>query len=339
LSNNREYPIPANEVQRLKAVLSYDVLDTPPEVDFDALTRIASHSLDTPAAVVGLLDADRLWFKSRLGLDAPQLDRDIAFCAHAIMQPGKLLVVEDLSQDSRFKDNPLVMSAPYLRFYAGAPLVDPNGLALGTIAVADIKPRDFSRKQGDVLNDLSVLAMTVLENRRRAHMLGRLAMTDYLTGLANRAQFDRALETELAHAKRTGEPFTLLCMDLDGFKAINDRYGHVAGDEVLCETARRLEEQARSEDIVSRIGGDEFSMIMRSASRDSARMLAKRISETISAPIVLSSGDRVGVGISIGMVDYSDTMDSAVTMLAQADSALYQVKRQPDRGGHHAPVG
>jgi diguanylate cyclase (GGDEF)-like protein len=327
-----QYPIPANEMQRLKAVLSYDVLDTPPEVDFDALTRVASHSLNTPVAVVGLLDADRLWFKSRLGLEVPQLDRDIAFCAYAVMRPGEVLVVEDLTQDNRFKDNPLVTSAPHLRFYAGAPLVDPNGLALGTIAVVDTRPREFSAKQGDVLNDLSVLAMTALENRRRALMLGRLAMTDYLTGLANRAQFDRALESEMAHVKRTGEPFTLLCMDLDGFKGINDQYGHVAGDEVLCEIARRLKEQARAEDIVSRMGGDEFSLIMRSAGQDSARMLAHRITEAVRAPVMLSTGDQVGVGISIGMVDCTDAIESAVSLLAKADSALYKIKRQLSKG-------
>lgn len=322
------YPVPANEVQRLKSLLSYDVLDTPPEVDFDALTRVASHSLNTPAAVVGLLDADRLWFKSRIGLEVPQLDRDIAFCAHAVMRPGEVLVIEDLTQDDRFKDNPLVTNAPYLRFYAGAPLVDPNGLALGTLAVVDTKPRELSGKHTDLLKDLSVLAMTTLENRRRALMLTRLALTDHLTGLGNRAQFDRELGSEMAHAKRTGEPFSLLYMDLDGFKAINDRYGHVAGDELLCEIGRRLKEQARAEDILSRMGGDEFSLIMRGAGQDSARTLAQRITEAVREPIMLSTGDQVGVDISIGMVDYIDAMDSEVTLLAKADSALYEVKRR-----------
>jgi diguanylate cyclase (GGDEF)-like protein len=331
LSNSMPYPIPANEMQRLKAVLSYDVLDTPPEVDFDALTRVASHSLNTPAAVVGLLDADRLWFKSRLGLEVPQLDRDIAFCAYAVMRPGEVLIVEDLTQDSRFKDNPLVTNAPHLRFYAGAPLVDRSGMALGTIAVVDTQPHKLLAQQGDVLKDLSILAMTALENRKRALLLGRLAMTDHLTGLGNRAQFDRALGSEMAHVKRTGEPFSLLCMDLDGFKAINDQYGHVAGDEVLWEIARRLKEQARAEDIVSRMGGDEFSLIMRSAGQDAARMLAQRIAEAVREPILLSTGDQVGVGISVGMVDCTDATDSEATLLAKADAALYQVKRQRNK--------
>jgi hypothetical protein len=90
MSNLKQNVIPENESQRLEAVQSYDVLDSAPEVDFDALTRLAAYSLNTPAAVVGLMDSDRLWFKSRLGIDAPQLDRQIAFCAHAIMCPGEL---------------------------------------------------------------------------------------------------------------------------------------------------------------------------------------------------------------------------------------------------------
>jgi len=134
-------PVPENEAQRLQAVRSYEILDSAPEMDFDALTRVAAYTFDAPAAVVGLMDSDRLWFKSRFGLDVPQLDRQIAFCAFAVMRPDELLVVEDLAQDPRFRGNPLVVEAPNLRFYAGAPLVDHQGYALGTIAVVDVRPR------------------------------------------------------------------------------------------------------------------------------------------------------------------------------------------------------
>lgn len=329
MANQPDCPIPKNEGQRLRALLSYDILDTPPEVDFDALTRVAAQSLNTPAAVVGLMDSDRLWFKSRLGLDVPQVERKIAVCAYAVMNPGELLVVEDLSRDSRFQSNPLVTGAPHIRFYAGVPLVDPNGLALGTLAVVDTQPRTITAGQGEVLSDLAILAMTALENRKRANLLADLAMTDYLTGLANRAQFDRALVSETSHAKRTGEKFALLYMDLDGFKEINDRFGHAAGDEVLCEVARRLKRELRSEDLAARLGGDEFGVIVRSASEFSANALAQRIAQAIQRPMSLSNGDQAEVGISIGLVGYSDGIDSAETLLAQADSALYQGKRRP----------
>lgn len=164
-------PIPENELQRLHAVHAYDILDTLPEIEFDTLTRIAMHAINTPAAVIGLMDADRLWFKSQIGLGVPQLDRKIAFCAYAIMQPDELLVVEDLQQDSRLRDNPLVTQAPYLRFYAGAPLINRHGYALGTIAVVDTKPRKLSETQVNLLKDLSALVITALENRTIASQL------------------------------------------------------------------------------------------------------------------------------------------------------------------------
>ena len=321
-------PLPANEAQRLQAVRSYDILDTPPELDFDALTRVAAHAFNTPAAVVGLMDSDRLWFKSKLGLDVPQLDRQIAMCAHAIMRPDEPLVIEDLQQDPRFKQNPLVTQAPHLRFYAGAPLIDPQGYALGTIAVVDMKPRTITETQRTMLQDLSTLVISALESRNRAILLGRLAMTDHLTKLANRAQFERTLDSGLAHARRTGEPFTVLYLDLDDFKKVNDTFGHAAGDEVLCEVARRLAKEVRAEDLLSRFGGDEFGVFMRQSAEDSVESLVKRITDAVAEPIPLSSDERVSVGISVGMASYSGAIDSKSSLLAQADQSLYEAKRK-----------
>lgn len=321
-------PIPTNEAQRLRAVRAYEILDTLPEVDFDTLTRVAAHALDTPAAVIGLMDADRLWFKSQLGLGVQQLDRQIAFCAHAIMQPDELFVVEDLRKDARFQGNPLVTQAPHLRFYAGAPLIDQEGYALGTIAVVDTKPRTLDEIQRILLNDLSSLVISALESRHRAILLSHLAMNDHLTGLANRAQFERTLNSEMAHSRRTSEPFTVLYMDLDGFKKINDTLGHAAGDEVLCEAARRMTDQVRTEDLLARIGGDEFVVVMRQSAEDSPESLADRIIEVISAPITLSTGDKVSIGISVGIASYTDSVDSMSKLLAQADQALYEAKKK-----------
>ncbi|MHB1300079.1 MAG: GGDEF domain-containing protein [Burkholderiales bacterium] len=326
-------PFPENETQRLEAVRSYNILDTPPEVDFDALTRVAAHSFDTPVAVVGLMDSDRLWFKSKLGLEVPQLDRRIAFCAHALMLPDQLLVVEDLTRDPCFMDNPLVTGPPHLRFYAGAPLNDAQGYALGTIAVVDNKPRMFGEMHRDVLHDLATLAMTALESRRRSIQLAQLALTDHLTGLSNRAEFDRAL----ARAVQTDSTFFLLLMDLDGFKAINDRFGHAAGDEVLCEVAGRLRGQFRAEDVLSRLGGDEFGAVV--SSGKSAKMLVRRITEAVCAPIALSSGDTLCVGISVGIASCTRAVDSPISLLAQADQALYRRKRERRTAGNPSNPG
>jgi diguanylate cyclase (GGDEF)-like protein len=321
-------PIPDNESLRLRAVHSYDILDTLPEVDFDTLTRVAAHAFNAPAAVIGLMDTDRLWFKSQLGLGVQQLDRQIAFCAHAVMRPDELFIVEDLQSDSRFQSNPLVSQAPHLRFYAGAPLVDRHGYALGTIAVVDTQPRKFTDAQRTLLRDLSLLVLIALDNRQRMNLLGHLAMTDYLTGLANRAQFERTLNSELAHSRRTGEPFTVLYMDLDNFKQINDTLGHAAGDEVLCEAATRMKSLVRTEDILARLSGDEFGILMRQSLEDPPESLSRRIVDVVAKPIKLSTGTSVNIGISIGFATYSDSIDSMAELLAKADHALYEVKRK-----------
>jgi diguanylate cyclase (GGDEF)-like protein len=117
-------------------------------------------------------------------------------------------------------------------------------------------------------------------------------------------------------------------MDLDDFKGVNDTLGHAAGDEVLCEVARRMAKQVRAEDLLVRLGGDEFGVFMRPSANDSAESLAKRIVEAVSAPITLSTGDKVSVGISVGIAIYSDAIDSMANLLAQADQALYEAKRK-----------
>jgi diguanylate cyclase (GGDEF)-like protein len=274
------------------------------------------------------VDAERIWFKSNIGLDIIQTERHLAFCAHTVMDPGQVLVVEDLRKDPRFRENPLVVNPPHLHFYAGAPIVDADGFVLGTIAIVDTRPRRLDRSQRQVMQDLAKLTMTALNNRRHAQLLERLALTDYLTGVANRAEFDRALETEMAHARRTGEAFSVLCLDLDGFKDINDCYGHPAGDRVLCEVATRLKRELRTEDTLSRIGGDEFGLIVRETSPATTLAMTRRILRSMAAPITLAEGEQVYIGISIGMATYHDGIDSEYALLAQADSSLYQAKRR-----------
>ena len=335
-----EGPMPAKEVQRLGAVRSYEILDTAPEPEFDALARLAAQVAETPIALVAMMDSDRLWFKAKLGLDLPQLDRRIAFCTHAIADPRGPLVVEDLSLDRRFAANPLVALPPHLRFYAGAPMVDAAGHALGTIAVVDTRPRRFGAAQREALVDLATLAVTMLQARRRAQELQRQALTDDLTGIGNRSRFNQAIAAELGQASRSGQTFNLLCMDLDGFKSINDLHGHAAGDEVLCEVARRLTQQVRQGDTLARIGGDEFGVLQRGADPAAAPLLAERVRVAVNQPIQLSKGVMVQVGISVGITTYTPAGNSASWLLAEADAALYKAKRQaPSTRGDQAAGG
>ena len=161
------YPVPENEPKRLKVLWDYQVLDTVPEAIFDELTELAALICEAPISLISLVDEDRQWFKSKFGTSVSQTSRDVSFCAHALTGSG-LLIVPDATRDRRFSSNPLVTSDPRIRFYAGAPLVTPDGYALGTLCVLDTKPRNL---RPDLQKALALLARHVvsqLELRRRS---------------------------------------------------------------------------------------------------------------------------------------------------------------------------
>lgn len=197
-------PVPPNETKRLKVLWQYEVLDTVPEEVFDDLTDLAAHICETPIALISLVDEDRQWFKSRLGLSLSETSRDISFCAHAITTDG-LLIVPDATKDQRFKDNPLVTGGQKIRFYAGAPLITPDGHALGTLCVLDKKPRALRLEQQQALRVLAHHVMTQLELRRHAR--------EPAQAHANGHQ----IKTELARARAE---ITRLRRELDQFKRI-----------------------------------------------------------------------------------------------------------------------
>ncbi|WP_421896584.1 PAS domain S-box protein [Marinoscillum sp.] len=159
--------IPANEHSRLEALRELKILDTLPEEEFDNVTKLASEICQVPISLITLVDEKRQWFKSHHGLDVEYTSRDVAYCAHAINNPAEILEVPDASEDERFHDNPLAIGEPYVRFYAGVPLVDPEGHALGTLCVIDHKPNQLSVGQREALKTLAQHVMAILNVRSK----------------------------------------------------------------------------------------------------------------------------------------------------------------------------
>ena len=172
---NLQPPIPSNELARLAALRQYQILDTAPEKVFDDFTFLAAQVCRTPIALISFVDGDRQWFKSKVGVDVDCTPRDVAFCAYTIMQQQPLVVPNALN-DSRFADNPLVAQAPEIRFYAGAPLITPEGYAIGTLCVVDTVPRDLSLEQQEGLRALSNQVIAQLEMRRNVITVSRNVM-------------------------------------------------------------------------------------------------------------------------------------------------------------------
>jgi diguanylate cyclase (GGDEF)-like protein len=337
---------PDNEAERLSALQRYRILDTPPESRFDDLVAIAAAICGMPMGSVSLIDDDRQWFKARLGLEDAETPRDTAFCAHAILEPDKVMVVPDARADARFRDNPFVTGAPGIRFYAGAPLLSADGLPLGTLCVMDRQPRELAPYQQEALDALSRQVAALLElhrvsselklqlqdrgwYERKLHdyaealeaqnaELSEQVRSDALTGLANRRALVAALEDALGAGRL---PLCLALVDIDHFKAVNDTHGHAAGDAVLVQVADTLRASAAGHGLLARHGGEEFAWLLPGVELAQARLQCDFLREAVA----FASG-ALPVTVSVGLAE-ARAGDGLATLMQRADEALYRAKR------------
>ena len=237
------FPMHAHETERLEALRRYFILDTPPELEFDDITRLVADICEAPIALVSFVDEDRQWFKSAFGLDVRETARAASICAHAIDQRG-LFIVRDTLTDARFASMPLVRGEPYIRFYAGAPLTTADGHALGTLCVIDHKPRGLSEEQKRILRVLARQVMTQLELR--------LAVAIRDRAMAERARTERELRAShqriAAIFEAIPDPFYGLDQDWR-FTFVNRRLEEITGkhrDELIGRNAWEVFPQAAS---------------------------------------------------------------------------------------------
>ncbi|MFC0696733.1 sensor domain-containing diguanylate cyclase [Paraburkholderia humisilvae] len=314
-----EPALPANEPARLATLHSLHILDTPAEERFDRLTRLAKRLFGVPIAAVSLVDSDRQWFKSSVGLSVPEMPRKISFCAHAILGDG-IMLIDDARNDPRFHDNPLVTGDPNIRFYAGYPLEANDGSRLGTFCVVDMKPRVLNQEELDLLRDLGEMAEQELVSFQ-------LAMTDELTGLSNRRGFQVLAQHALNMCKRMARPATLLFFDMKGFKQINDTYGHAEGDRALIGFAQVLRNALRESDVIGRLGGDEFAVLLTDCDAAVYAQVAERVRDQLDT-FNREAQRGYDVRCNVGQASYEpDSGKSIDDLLSVADAAMYVHKR------------
>ncbi len=316
--------MPENEATRVDTLRKLNILDSEPEERFDRLTRLAKRLFGVPIALVSLVDADRQWFKSCVGLDATETSRDVSFCGHAILGDD-IFTIPNTLDDHRFRDNPLVTENPHIRFYAGCPLTVPNGSKLGTLCLIDVKPRELDDDDRALLRDLARMAEQELAAIQLASM-------DELTMISNRRGFEALAQHAANVCKRQHLPATMLFFDLDGFKQINDTFGHAEGDRALMAFAGALRQAFRESDVIGRLGGDEFVVLLINSGVAESEHLTKRLQALLDAHNNEATRG-YDIRFSVGRVGYdAERHGTIAALLAEADNAMY-VHKQAGKAG------
>lgn len=339
------------ETARQRSLARYRILDTLPERPYDELAIVAKALAGTRFAAVTLMDGDRQWLKAGIGMEVRETPRSTAICETAIRTPDRVLEVEDARSDPRFADFATVVGPPHIRRYAGAPLIDPDGIALGTLCVFDDQPGRFAAEQIEALRVLAGQVVRLLELRRRNHALHvaltahrqrhaeltetqralvdanvkllREARQDALSGLMNRRALDEVEQRIIDGEFGQEQDFAVLVLDVDHFKHINDGHGHAVGDEVIRALGSIIGSSVRGDDLAFRMGGEEFGVFMPGGGERAAERVADQVRTRCAAGEGLPFPIRLSGGIALGRF----ASDALSETIERADRALYQAKR------------
>ncbi|NNC72248.1 MAG: sensor domain-containing diguanylate cyclase [Sphingomonadaceae bacterium] len=307
-----------DEAGRLSALMQLDVLDSATEQPFESIADLVRQVLKVPICAVSLVDVDRQWFKARRGLDVTETARDFSFCTHAINGTVPFIVA-DATKDPLFSNNPLVTGGPKIRSYAGIPLTTPDGYNIGTLCAIDIVPRKFSKDEISILASFANVVVGEIELRQ-------IASTDVLTGILTRRAWIDCAEREVRRASACEMALSILIIDIDHFKAVNDRFGHPVGDQVIREIAHAVQEQLREFDWFGRFGGEEFVAALPDTNLTDASNIAEGIRAAISGMRLSCLGDQACT-ISIGVAKLGHNETRLKSVLNRVDHALFQAKR------------
>nr|WP_306266063.1 sensor domain-containing diguanylate cyclase [Pararhizobium sp. IMCC3301] len=307
-----------DEHGRIGALERLEILDSSEEKPFEKIVTLVEQVLQVPICAVSLVDRDRQWFKARRGLGVCETARDISFCTHAI-QSTEPYIVRDALQNPLFAHNPLVTGEPHIRSYAGVPLQTSEGYVVGTLCAIDTKAREFPPQEIEILKNFTKVVVDELELRK-------IASTDVLSGALSRRAWMEKAKAEVKRSIRYDRPLSLMIMDIDHFKSVNDTYGHAAGDVVIKKLAELAQNSIRETDSFGRYGGEEFVLLLPETSTPDALKLAERIRSSFSS-LSVDELEGTRTTISVGLTQLRDRDDKLNEMIERADKALYEGKQ------------
>jgi diguanylate cyclase (GGDEF)-like protein len=319
--------VPKRAVQQV-ATECYEQVNNNDDESYDEVVRFAANVCGTSAAMLSFIHHGRQWLTASIGIASQDCPRALFFCAQAMHEPDHVVVVPDLAEGQPAARNWREASSMPFHLYAAAPLMAPLGTPFGMISLIDSSRRRLTESQASALRSLArQIARQLILGQENAALrlantkLAELSMTDALTCIANRRAFDERMASEEARARRTGEPFSLLLMDVDKFKSFNDRHGHLAGDEALVRIAETLKSNNRLSDLLARYGGEEFALILPHTRAKAAAAVAERLRSAIEALEM----PRECITFSIGVGTFDAKLGTGA-LIAAADRALYAAK-------------
>ncbi|SDJ51153.1 sensor domain-containing diguanylate cyclase [Salimicrobium halophilum] len=326
------------EKERVEALKRYDILDTSPDTAFDRITELVTELVNVPVAMISLVDADRIWFKSTYGVEIEEVKRRPGLCDRVIVQ-DELYVVEHASKDPGFIGH-LAAEGEGIEFYAGVPLTTHDGYSIGVLSAMDMKPGSLSEKGAGALRKLAQVVMDEIELHLEAKRLEKVneklekkTTYDSMTGVLNRDAVLSALYKKMALSDREDEALSVLIIDIDHFKQVNDEHGHIVGDEVIREVAKRLDRYTRESDDFGRLSGEEFMLLAYPSDKKEAEEIADRLRAVIAEePISVSNeAGRLDINVTISIGIFSNEADhllKARYIMHKADEALFESKRE-----------
>ncbi len=301
-----------DEQSRIAELKSIGLLDSLPEERFDRLTRFCRRIFQTTYATVSFVDEHREWFKSAQGTLPNEIERSRSPIGEVI-RLGRPVVIQDISRDPRFSQ---WCEDTAIKFYAAHPIYSPQGFCLGAVTVADVVPRTFSVDDAAQLSDMAAL----VEDEVHLHSIANI---DDLTQLFNRRGFLGVGEQTIAMCQRMQKPATMMFMDLDGFKAVNDNYGHAEGDKVLKTMGDLMSSTFRHSDVVARLGGDEFCVLLSGTDTNQVERPLANLQDSVEKQNQQTPYD---IDFSVGVVPFSKSHSDIKHLLDEADQLMYRDK-------------